>query len=109
DDGALLVVGLGNGSVQIHRLAPRTEKLAEGSHHRGAVAAVAAAASGQGFASADDAGQVVLWGKSGQKQAVVNLGARGVKALVFLGDLAVAAGCGDGSVKIVNAVSGAVL
>jgi hypothetical protein len=52
---------------------------------------------------------VVLWGKSGQKQAVASLGAQGVKSLVFLGDKAVAAGCGDGSVKIVSALSGAVL
>ena len=104
-DGTLLVVGLESGAVQIHRLAPRAEKLSEGSHHRGAVTAVAAG--GQGFASADDSGQIVLWGKNGQKQGVVNVGARGVKALLFLGDRAVAAGCGDGSVKIVDTSSGA--
>lgn len=109
DDGALLVVGLGNGSVQIGRLTPKTEKLAEGSHHRGAVTAVAAAGTGHAFASADDSGQLVLWGKNGQKQGVASLGARGVKTLLFLGDHAVAAGCGDGSVKIVNAANGAVV
>ena len=109
EDGALLVVGLGDGRVQIHRLAAGTQKLAEGLHHAGAVTAVAAAAGGQCFASADDSGQVVLWGKSGQKQGVVSLGAGGVKTLLFLDDKAVAAGCGDGSVKIVSALSGAVV
>jgi hypothetical protein len=109
EDGAFLVIGFGSGSVQIHRLTPKTEKLGEASNHRSAVTAIAAAPSGQGFASADDSGQVVLWGKNGQKKAVANLGARGIKALLFLSDQAVAAGCGDGSVKILNASSGAVL
>ena len=71
--------------------------------------AVAAAPKGQGFASADDSGQVVLWGKNGQKQTVANAGGRGVKALLFLGDQALAAGCADGTVKILNPTSGAVI
>ena len=106
DDGAFLIVGLASGSVQIHRLVPKIEKAGEGAHHRGAVTAVAAGA--QGFASGDEAGQVVLWGKNGQKQAIANVG-RGIKSLLFLGDRAIAVGCGDGSVKILNASSGAIV
>src|SRR5207244_12842580 len=44
EDGALLVVGLDDGRVQIHRLAAGTEKLADGLNHVGAVTAVAGAA-----------------------------------------------------------------
>jgi len=84
------------------------EKLGDGSHHRVAVTAVAAAPKGQAFASADDAGQVVLWGKNGQKQATATVG-RAVKCLLFLGDAAIVAGCGDGSVKILNASNGSVV
>jgi WD40 repeat protein len=109
EDGTLLVVGSTGGAVQIHRLAPKLEKLGEGVHHRMAVTVAAAAAKGQGFASADDSGQIVLWGKNGQKQAAASLGARGIKALLFLSDQALAAGCGDGTVKILNPSSGAVL
>ena len=109
EDGTLLVVGSTGGAVQIHRLTPKLEKLGEGAHHRMAVTVAAAAAKGQGFASADDSGQVVLWGKNGQKQAAANLGGRGIKALLFLGDQALAAGCGDGTVKILNPSSGTVL
>ena len=109
EDGAFLIAGFGSGSVQIGRIGPKTEKLGEAAHHRGAVTAVAAAATGQGFASADDSGQLVLWGKNGQKQAVSSLGGRGIKALLFLSDQTIAAGCGDGSVKILNSSSGAVL
>jgi hypothetical protein len=109
EDGTLLILGSTGGMVQIHRLTPKAEKLGEGAHHRTAVTALAAGAKGQGFASGDDSGQVVLWGKSGQKQAGANVGGRGVKALLFLGDQAVAAGCADGTVKILNPSSGAVL
>jgi len=109
EDGTLLVVGSTGGGVQIHRLAPKLEKVGEGAHHRMAVTAVAAAAKGQGFASADDSGQVVLWGRNGQKQAAASVGARGIKALLFLSDQALAAGCVDGTVKILNPSSGAVL
>jgi hypothetical protein len=109
EDGTLLVVGSTGGAVQIHRLTPKLEKLGEGAHHRMAVTVAAAAPKGQGFASADDSGQVVLWGKNGQKQAAASLGSRGVKALLFLGDQALAAGCGDGTVKILNPSSGTVL
>jgi len=109
EDGTLLVVGSTGGAVQIHRLTPKLEKLGEGAHHRMAVTVAAAAAKGQGFASADDSGQVVLWGRNGQKQAAANLGGRGIKALLFLGDQALAAGCGDGTVKILNPSSGTVL
>jgi hypothetical protein len=109
EDGSCLVVGWTNGTVQVHRLVPKAEKLGDGSHHRTAVTAVAAAPKGQGFASADDSGQVVLWGKNGQKQAAANAGGRGVKSLLFLGEHALAAGCADGSVKILNPASGAVL
>jgi hypothetical protein len=108
EDAAFLVVGWMNGTVQVHRLAPKSEKLGEGAHHRTAVTAVAAAPKGQAFASADESGQVVLWGKNGQKQAMANTG-RGVRSLLFLGDHALAAGCADGSVKILNPGSGAVL
>jgi hypothetical protein len=109
EDGTLLVVGSTGGAVQIHRLTPKLEKLGEGAHHRMAVTVAAAAPKGQGFASADDSGQVVLWGKNGQKQAAASLGSRGVKALLFLGEQALAAGCGDGTVKILNPSSGTVL
>jgi hypothetical protein len=109
EDGTLLVVGSTGGAVQIHRLTPKLEKLGEGAHHRMAVTVAAAAPKGQGFASADDSGQVVLWGKNGQKQAAASLGGRGIKALLFLSDQALAAGCGDGTVKILNPSSGTVL
>jgi WD40 repeat protein len=109
EDGTLLIMGSTGGMVQIYRLAPKLEKLGEGAHHRTAVTALAAAAKGLAFASADDSGQVVLWGKTGQKQAVANAGGRGVKSLLFLSDQALAAGCVDGTVKILNPASGAVL
>ncbi len=106
-DGAFLVVGWASGVVQVHRLTPKPEKLGEGSHHHGAVTALAAAP--KGFASADDSGQVVLWGKNGQKQATASAGGRGVKSLLFLGEQALAAGCGDGTAKIINPSTGVVL
>jgi WD domain, G-beta repeat len=109
EDGAFLVSGSNGGTVRIHRIAPKPEKLGEGADHRGAVVALAAAAKGQAFASADESGQVILWGKAGQKQAAANVGGRGVKSLLFLGDHALAAGCADGTLKILNASSGAVL
>jgi WD40 repeat protein len=109
EDGTLLIFGWGSGTVQIHRITPKPEKVSDGAHHRGPLTAVAAAAKGQAFASADDSGQVVLWGKNGQKQATAAIGSRGVKVLLFLGDNALAAGCGDGTVKILNPSSGAVL
>jgi WD40 repeat protein len=109
EDGTLLLLGTAGGMVQIHRLAPKVEKLGEGAHHRTAVTAVAAAPKGQAFASADDTGQVVLWGKNGQKQAAENVVGRGVKSLLFLGDQALAVGCADGTVKILNPATGAVL
>ncbi|TMA86701.1 MAG: hypothetical protein E6J63_16080 [Deltaproteobacteria bacterium] len=109
EDGAFLGIGWATGMVQIHRLTPKAEKVGEGTHHRTAVTALAAALKGQAFASADDSGQVVIWGKNGQKQATANAGGRGVKSLLFLGEQAVAAGCGDGTVKILNPSSGAVL
>ena len=109
EDTTLLVVGWTNGTVQVHRLTPKTEKLGEGTHHRAAVTATAAAPKGQAFASADDSGQVVLWGKNGQKQAQANAGGRGVKSLLFVGEQTLAVGCADGTVKILNAASGAVL
>jgi len=109
EDGAFLGIGWATGMVQIHRLTPKAERVGEGTHHRTAVTALAAAPKGQAFASADDSGQVVIWGKNGQKQATANAGGRGVKSLLFLGEQAVAAGCGDGTVKILNPSSGAVL
>ena len=109
EDGTALVLGTTGGMVQIHRLTPNPEKLGEGAHHRTAVTALAAAPKGQGFASGDDSGQVVLWGKNGQKQSTANVVGRGVKSLLFLGDQALAVGCADGSVKILNPSSGAVL
>src|SRR5437899_12834250 len=109
EDGAFLGIGWATGMVQIHRLTPKAEKVGEGTQHRTAVTALAAAPKGQAFASADDSGQVVIWGKNGQKQATANAGGRGVKSLLFLGEQVVAAGCGDGTVKILNPSSGAVL
>ena len=109
EDGTALIVGSTGGVAQIHKLAPKPEKLGEGAHHRIAVTALAASPKGQAFASADDSGLVVLWGKSGQKQAAPNVGGRGVKSLLFLGEQLLAVGCGDGTVKILNPSSGAVL
>jgi WD40 repeat protein len=109
EDATFLIAGWTGGMVQVHRLTPKAEKLGESAHHRTAVTAVAAAPKGQRFASADDSGQVVLWGKNGEKQAVASAGGRGVKSLLFLGDQALAAGCADGTVKILNPASGAVL
>src|SRR5438105_8931033 len=109
EDGTFLVVGWAGGMVQVHRLTSKAEKIGDGMHRPTAVTAVAAAPKGQGFASADDSGQVVLWGKNGQKQTAANAGGRGVKALLFLGDQALAAGCADGTVKILNPASGAVI
>jgi WD40 repeat protein len=109
EDGCFLVVGWSNGVVQVHRLSPKSEKVGEGSHHKTAVAALAAAPKGAAFASADDSGQVVLWGKNGQKQGTANAAGRGVKSLLFLGDQALAVGCADGTVKVLNPSSGAVL
>jgi hypothetical protein len=108
EDASLLVLGSNGGTVQIHRVAPKVEKVGEGAHHRTAITAVAAAPKGQGFASADESGLIVLWGKNGQKLAAPNVG-RGVRSLVFLGESALAAGCADGSVKILNASTGAVV
>jgi hypothetical protein len=108
EDAAFLVIGWTNGVVQVHRLTPKPEKVGEGSQHKSAVTALAAAPKGQAFASGDDSGQIVLWTKSGQKQATASVG-RAVKTLLFLGEHAVAAGCGDGSVKIVHPSTGAVI
>jgi WD40 repeat protein len=108
EDGAFLVIGWTNGTVQVHRLTPRPEKVGEGSHHRTAVTALASAPKGQAFASGDDSGQIVLWAKNGQKQATANVN-RAVKTLLFLGEHAVAVGCGDGTVHVLNPSSGAVL
>src|SRR5256885_9766497 len=107
EDGAFVGIGWAPGMVQIHRLTPKAEKVGEGTQHRTAVTALAAAPKGQAFASADDSGQVVIWGKNGQRQAAANAGGRGVKSLLFLGEQAVAAGCGDGTGKILNPSSGA--
>src|SRR5207302_5605926 len=109
EDTVFLGLGWASGMVQIHRLTPKAEKVGEGTHHRSAVTALAAAPKGQAFASADDSGQLVIWGKNGQKQATANAGGRGVKSLLFLGEQAVAAGCSDGTVKILNPSSGAIL
>jgi hypothetical protein len=109
EDAAFLALGWNSAMVQIHRLTPKAEKVGEGTHHRTAVTAIAAAPKGQAFASADDSGQVVIWGRNGQKQATANAGGRGVKSLLFLGEQAVAAGCGDGTVKILNPSSGAII
>src|SRR4051812_47760766 len=83
DDGSIVAAGSASGVVQIHRVTPNVEKVAEGAHHRGPVTALAAAPKGQGFASGDDSGQVVLWSKGGQKQAAASLGGRGIKSLLF--------------------------
>ena len=109
DDAMFLAVGWTNGVVQVYRLSPKPEKVGEGSHHTSAVTALSAAPKGEAFASGDDSGQVVLWGKNGQKQATQKVGSRGIKSLLHLGVQAVAAGCGDGTVKILNPSSGAVL
>ena len=109
EDGTFVVLGSAGGMVQVNRLTPTAEKIGEGPHHKTVVMSVAAAPKGQAFASADDSGQIVLIGKNGQKISAVNIGGRGVKALLFLGEHALAAACGDGSVKILNPSTGVVL
>ncbi len=111
EDGGALAIGTGDGGFRIVRLAPKVEQLPEERVHRRAVTAVAVAGKGQLFASADDSGLVVVRAKDGKRRASATLDARGVHALCFTGDgpYALAAGCGDGSVRVLNPETGAVV
>jgi hypothetical protein len=110
-DGQLVVAGTSSGATLVLRIsAGRLEKVAEDRPQRPPVTAAAVAGAGQLFASADENGGVTVLGKDGKRQGSATLASRGVRALAFCGDgpFALAAGCGDGSVKVV-APSGAVV
>jgi len=110
EDGQALVLGTAAGAVQIARLG-RTEKPIEERAHRSAVTALAVAGKGQAYATADESGLIAVWGKDGKRRASATLAGRGVRVLCFAGDgpYALAAGCGDGTVHIVNPETGAVV
>jgi WD40 repeat protein len=110
EDGQALVLGTAAGGVQIARLG-RMDKPIEERAHRSAVTAVAVAGKGQAYATADESGLVAVWGKDGKRRASATLACRGVRVLCFAGDgpYALAAGCGDGIVHVVNPETGAVV
>jgi hypothetical protein len=111
-DGQIVAAGTAAGGTLLLRLAGgRLEKIGEDRPQRPPVTAVAAAAAGQHFASADENGGVVTFGRDGKRLATASLGSRGVRTLAFLGDgpFALVAGCGDGSVKVLDPSSGAVV
>jgi len=100
EDGTLLVVGSTGGTVQIHRLTPSWKSSGRcASPHGGDRGG--GRPERQGFASADDPARCPL-GKERSEAGGGQLGGRGIKALLFLSDQALAAGCGDGTVKILN-------
>jgi hypothetical protein len=111
-DGQLLAAGTAAGAALLFRIgAGRLEKMAEDRGQRAPATAVAVAGDGPLLACGDEAGGVVLLGKDGKRQAAAALASRGVRALAFCGEgpFALAAGCGDGSVKVLDPASGAVV
>jgi hypothetical protein len=111
-DGQHLAAGTGGGGTLLLRLAGgRLERIGEDLARRPPVTAVAAAGTGQLFASADEAGGVATFGRDGKRLASAALASRGVRALAFCGDgpFALVAGCGDGSVKVLDPSSGEVV
>ncbi len=109
-DGQLLAVGTGTGAVSAFRLSARAEKLGDDRAPGPPITAAAVAGNGQAFAFGDEAGGVVVLGKDLKRLTVAALGGRGVRALAFCGDApyALAAGCGDGNVRVVDPGTGAV-
>jgi WD40 repeat protein len=110
-DGQLVAVGTGTGAVSVLRVAGRAEELGGDRAQRPPITAAAVAANGQAFAFGDEAGGVVILGKDGKRAATAALAGRGVRALAFCGDGAgvLAAGCGDGTVRVVDPATGAVV
>ncbi len=107
-DGQALAYGTGSGAVRVVRLGPKPEPLAEHPSHRLAITALAASPDGERFASGDDSGLVTIWGSDGKRRASATVPGRGVRSLCFAGDDALVAGCGDGSVRVLDARSAAV-
>jgi hypothetical protein len=110
-DGQYLMLGTEAGAAQMARLLPRLETVAEERSHRAAVTAVAVAGKGELFASADEGGTVAIYGRDGKRRATSTVGSRGVRSLCFAGDgpWALVAGCGDGTVKVIDPGKGTVV
>ena len=104
DDGQQLLAGTGGGMVYLARFSPKLEKVAEAGGHSAAVRAVAAAPKCALFGSADDQGNVHVWSKDLKRVATAAACKAGVVSLCFVGkgELALAAGCADGTVKLVS-------
>ena len=104
DDGQQLLAGTGGGMVYLTRFSPKLEKVAEAGGHSAAVRAVAAAPKCALFGSADDQGNVHVWSKDLKRVATAAACRAGVVSLCFIGkgELALAAGCTDGTVKLVS-------
>jgi WD40 repeat protein len=81
----------------------------DASLHAAAIVAVAAASRGQLFASADEGGVVSIWGREVQRIYSGTPSRRGVGCLCWMGEssFAVALGCGDGAVRVLNGGTGA--
>ena len=106
-DGLLLVSGTAAGAVRLFRL-PNAEKVGDGFIHTAPIRAVAAAPVGHLLASADAQGIVTVWGRDMQRLFSVPLCHSGVGTLCFMGerDLALAAGCNDGTIKVISVGTG---
>lgn len=110
-DGQVIAAGASGGAVAAFRVGGRADKLGEDRAQRPPITAAAVAGNGQGFAFGDEAGGVVILGRDGKRVATAALGARGVRALAFCGDgpAVLAAGCGDGAVRVLDALTGALV
>jgi hypothetical protein len=110
-DGQVVAAGTGGGAVGAFRVVGRAEKLCEDRAQRPPITAAAVAGNGQGFAFGDEAGGVVILGKDGKRVAAAALAGRGVRSLAFCGDgpAVLAAGCGDGAVRVLDPTTGAVV
>ncbi|HYX90642.1 MAG TPA: protein kinase family protein [Myxococcaceae bacterium] len=111
DDGQSLMVGMETGRVSIYHSKSKLEKVADGTHHKISISALAVAGAGAMFASADDGGSVTLFDKNGDKLRAVSVG-KSVGALTFVGDgtiWALAVGCSDGNVKVLDVSNGSVI
>jgi hypothetical protein len=107
-DGQLLALATA-GAASVYRLSARAERVGEDRAPGPPITAAAVAGNGQAFAFGDEAGGVVVLGKDAKRLAVAALGGRGVRALAFCGDGVLAAGCGDGTVKVVDPRTGAIV
>jgi WD40 repeat protein len=110
-DGQLVAVGTGTGRVAVYRVSARAERLGEDRAPGSPITAAAVAANGQAFAFGDEAGGVVVLGKDAKRRAAATLAGRGVRALAFCGDgsVGLAVGCGDGTIRVLDSSSGAVV